>query len=143
MLEWWDALFWDGYTMRDGTCCGAAWAHTFERMAIHLACSSGLTLLSLTLWNELATRGLLWRLRGYSLFVTPLAISLLLIQAREAFDAAAGDSPIKSLLDVYPGWAAGCILSFVGLWRLSPRIDEARKTVSAQRQAMWERRLRP
>ena len=98
-----DAL-WDGYCMRDGVCGAGAWAHTFARMAIHIACSSGLVLLSLTAWNELAQRGWLWKLRGYSLFVTPVVIACLLVFLREPLDVGAGDAVGKSYWDLF-GWA--------------------------------------
>ena len=134
-----DAL-WAGFCMRDGVCGAGAWAHVFARMGIHLACASGLTLLALTAWNELAGRGFAWRLRGYSLFVLPMLIALLFVFLREPADVGAGDAVGKSYFDL-AGWAAGCVLSVVGLWRLSPRIEIARKTIEEQRAAMKARRL--
>ena len=145
MLEWLNELT-SGYCMRPNAAmemdCGLlAVRHTFARMAIHLACSSGLVLLSLTAWHELAERGLLWKLRGYSLFAIPLLIALLAVFLREPLDVAAGDAAGKSYWDLF-GWALGCALSVVGLWRLSPRIEIARKTIAQQREYMRRRRER-
>ena len=127
------------YCTRD-VCGWGAVAHTAYRQLLHIATSAGLVLLALTAWSELASRGWLFKLRGYSLFLVPPLVAVFLIQGREAFDAAAGDSPLKSLIDVYLGWGAGCVLSVVGLWRLNPRIATAIETVRQQRRNMRRRR---
>ena len=128
------------YCMRGDVCGWPAVWHTISRQPLHIATSAGLVMLCLTLQMELAERGWLPKARGYYFFAFAPLAALFLIQGREAFDASAGDSPLKSLVDVYLGWLGGSVLSCIGLYRLTPRLHEARAAIFQQRLAAEQRR---
>ena len=123
----------------DGLCGWAMIQHTLHRTLLHIACGGSTAIAALTVWNELAERGFLWRLRGWSLFVLPAIIAVFVIGLREPFDVAAGDPAVKSLIDA-GSWIAGVGLSELALWRLTRRLHQAQAAINIQNAERRRRR---
>ena len=89
------------YCMRDGTCGWGAVLHTITRQEMHVALAPAITLAAIAAYVLLAFRwNVLPRWDGSAFYIVPCLFAVFLIGFREAYDAAAGDSPIKSTIDV-------------------------------------------
>ena len=110
----------------DGTPCGWAYVwHIVERSLEHLGLS-GTVLLAFTLgMYTLMRRRWLPQMRFIVLVMFSALVALLVLAAREPYDVAAGDSPIKSTIDDYVAWPVSMALVMVGVYVARPIINGA------------------
>lgn len=114
----------DGFCGQDAICGWAYVAHIIQRSLIHFMSGGSVLIAAVVGLTELERRGWLWEMRSLSLVATAALLSLLIIGQREAYDVAAGDSPIKSTIDGLT-WAAGEVAAAVGLYRARDWINAA------------------
>ena len=131
----------EGFCGMDNVCGWQYIHHIINREAIHIASGAGASILFLTAWNELAERGVLWKLRGYSFYALPSITAALLIFLREPLDVAHGDSWVKSFIDLST-WCLSIAVTNIGLFRLTPRLREVRVDIMKQRDRMELRKKR-
>ena len=89
------------YCMRDDVCGWAAVAHTLYRAELHTAFVASVMCAAVSVQILGARVFNAWpRLPGAWRIVVPGLVAYFAISFREPFDAAAGDSPIKSVFDI-------------------------------------------
>ena len=106
----------------DGGLCGWQYiGHIAERFMLHVVSGGSVVIGSVCGLAECMRRRWLWQMRPLSLVAFSVVVALLFIGQREAFDVAAGDDPIKSIIDGL-SWATGMTLAVVGVYRAEPVI---------------------
>ena len=132
----------ENYCMRDGVCGWDAVLHTIVRQEMHVALAPAITMAAIAVYVLLAFRwNLLPRWEGSAFYIVPCLAAVFLIGFREAYDAAAGDSPIKSTIDV--GVAA--VLQIGTCWLLNwlcPHLHHVRLAMIHRAENRRRRRMK-
>ena len=111
-----------------------AFTHMVGREAIHLFSGPGVYLAALFGFWTLERKVPWWpTLRGWVALIAPAFAALFVILAWEMWDGrvggSAGDPPIKSVIDVFLGWAAGLSGGVYGLYRIHPYLHRAIRNI--------------